>query len=732
MINLTIDNQKVQTHEGQMILHAAQAAGISIPNLCHSNDFPAQGSCGICVVEVTGAGHLIRACATPVAQGMEIHTQSRRVIAARKRLLELQLSDHTGDCKAPCQLACPAQTDCQGYIALIAQGQPEEAFLRMMEAHPFPASVARVCPRPCEAKCKRGLHDEPVNIAGLKRFAADGHGMYNETIRNQSSLSPKMCRSVGIFGSVGDGLSSISQYIPEIRPDTGHSVAIVGGGPAGLTAAYFLRRAGHDVTVFDYMPQMGGLLRYGIPEYRLPKAVLDEEIERLARMGIRFHNGVKIVSEAMMKEKTNGHNPVSPRQYMSLSGLQEKNNAVIIAIGAGISRPLGIPGEDLPSVIGGIDFLQKVACIKPENLGADCRNAEYEALAVHGKKITVIGGSNTAIDSARTALRLGAGPVTVAYRRTKSEMPAEPEEIAEAEAEGVKFKFLAAPMEITKEGIRLQMMTMGEPDADGRLSPVPIPGKEEWLESDRIITAIGQSVAPWAPETLGKSRWGIGVDPESFQTSRPGVFAIGDATGQSAYAIEAIGHGRKAAAAVHKYLTGNAKAVNSPDSQGLPWETLPGILVKDENPPIDLAPETIPSEILPKKEAPKGFEEIHQNFTAAQAAKEASRCLSCGCKGYDSCKLIALTNQYSADPKQYYPAQAQPKRPLNTNNPSHTYDPNKCIQCGLCIHACAKDRAILTMAHRGLKTQVAAHPESNCAKCGNCAAVCPVGARVQI
>ena len=688
MINLTIDNIKIKSQEGQMVLSAAHSAGISIPTLCHNENFPAHGSCGICIVEDSD-GRLIRACATPVADGMVINTNSERVIAARKRLLELQLSMHTGDCKAPCQLACPAQTDCQSYIALLAQGQIKEAVSCMLEAHPFPASMARVCPRPCEAKCRRGIRDEPINIAGLKRFAAE---MIAKEIISSSKTALDIC-------------------MPEIKPDTGQAVAIVGGGPAGLTAAYFLRRAGHEVAVFDYMPKMGGLLRYGIPEYRLPKAVLDAEISLLAHMGIGLHNGVSLVSRAMLMQSKHVHNPKSVTEQLLLTDLQKQYDAVIIAIGAGASRPMGIPGEDLPCVFGGIDFLREVAC-----------DSQGMQSVIIGQKVVVIGGSNTAIDAARTALRLGAGSVTVAYRRTKDEMLADPAEITEAEEEGVKFKFLVSPMEVTASGIRLQLMTLGEPDADGRLNPKPIPGQEQWLNSDIIITAIGQAVDLSILETLEKSQSAINTNPDTFQTSLPGVFAIGDVTGQSAYAIEAIGYGRKAAAAIHEYLSAEDQLTPS-------WETLPAILVKDEKSSPDLT--HIPSisrENPAKKEAYKGFEEVHQNLTATQAVSEASRCLSCGCRNYSGCKLISLANQYYADPKKHI-SRNQPKHPIDTSNPLFTYDPNKCVLCGQCIHACAQDRAVLTMAHRGLKAQVVAHPQSNCAHCGNCAAVCPVGAR---
>jgi len=574
----------------------------------------------------------------------------------------------------------------------------------MLDAHPFPASIARVCPRPCEAKCKRGLCDEPVNIAGLKRYAAD-------TVLN--AYEPEGESNTHI-PEIESGLGA---YMPEIMPPTGKSIAIVGGGPAGLTAAFFLKRAGHEVAVFDHMPKMGGLLRYGIPEYRLPKAILDKEINLLTHMGIAFQNNVKLVNE---KNESNN---------ITLPSLQSQYNAVIIAIGASASHPMSIPGETLPNVITGINFLQSVHVPTKETLsrrGGILPRTEHDSTHnITGKKITVIGGSNTAIDAARTALRLGATAVTIAYRRTKPEMPADPAEIEEAEQEGIDFRYLVAPLEITQTGIRLQKMAQGEPDPQGRRAPIPIPNQEEWQEADIIITAIGQTISPTGLESLEKSNTAISANPHTFQTSLPGVFAIGDVTGQSAYAIEAIGHGRKVAATVHTFLSESASCEHLHTPIAVPWETLPEILVKDDTPPSNI-PQT-PRENPIKKEAQKGFEEIHQSLTPAQAAKEASRCLSCGCEGYNHCKLLTLANQYNASPS---PLQAKRS---NSRQPKHsTHNPNKCILCGLCVKACAKDRAILTMAHRGLQTQVAAQPEANCAGCGNCASVCPVGARASV
>ncbi|MCL2240865.1 MAG: FAD-dependent oxidoreductase, partial [Defluviitaleaceae bacterium] len=499
MLAITIDGRAYTGQPGQTVLEIAQGAGVFIPSLCFDGRVAASGACGLCLVELEGASRPVRACATVIAPGMAVRTDAPPIRAAQKRILELLLSTHAGDCVAPCRAACPAETDCAGYIKHIAQGEWEEAAALLYEAHPFPASVARICPRPCEKKCRRANQEEAVNIAALKQYGID--------VLGQSGGRP------------------FPADAPFAAP--AHRVAILGGGPAGLTAGYFLRRAGHGVTVYDRAPQMGGLLRYGIPEYRLPKEILDAELAVLEEMGIRFVNETAL----------------GPSGALTLDALRAENDAVIVAVGASRSKPLGCPGDALPGVLGGTDFLMRVA------LGDISQGRPISG------KVVVVGGSNTAIDAARTAMRVGATHVIVAYRRTRAEMPAEPQEIAEAEAEGVVFKFLAAPMEITPDGIRLQAMTLGDPDASGRRAPVPLPGEQEWLEADMIISAIGQAVETQGLEALQATRWNtLAAHPQTFATNLPGVFAIGDATGQSAYAIEAMAHARKAAAAVHAYI----------------------------------------------------------------------------------------------------------------------------------------------------------------------------------
>lgn len=668
MIHLTINGQNVTAPAGSTILEAARKNGIYIPTLCYDEAVEVYGACGLCVVEAEGVPKLLRSCSAKISEGMVIHTESERVVKSRKIAMELLMSAHDGDCIAPCQLACPANTDCQGYVGLIANGKFEDALKLIKNTNPLPASIGRVCPHPCEKACRRGKVEEPINIAQLKFFAAD----------------------LDLKGE---------KYLPVCAKATGKKVAIVGGGPAGLTAAYYLKTLGHEVTVFDMMDKMGGMLRYGIPQYRLPKELLDSEIALIEKLGVRLVNNVKFGKD------------------ITLDMLKSVNDAVILAPGAWKSSPMRVKGEDINGVYGGIDFLRSVIQGNPVPIG---------------EKVAVCGGGNTAMDACRTAVRLGAKEVYVIYRRTEKEMPAEEIEIKESKEEGVIYKFLTNPVEIHEEngkvcGMTLQLMELGEPDASGRRKPVAIDGKTEYLPLDSVIMAIGQKLDPTDFSVVELTDRGtILADEDDFKTNIDGVFAIGDATNKGAsIAIAAIGEADRCVKSVDAYLKGEE------------LDFTPKYISKREDERIDVSgKETKPrvvAAVLDADVRKNNFDEVSLGLTVEQAKKEAERCLECGCREYFKCKLLQVAQRYDIHPERF--AGEMPQKYTRDENAFIERNTAKCILCGLCVRSCKEvmDISAIGLLGRGFKTSVSpafALPldQTKCTNCGLCVKLCPTGA----
>ncbi len=418
-------------------------------------------------------------------------------------------------CAAPqCVKGCPVKVKIPEFVALIAEGRFVEAARKIKETNAFPAICGRVCPQEsqCELHCVLGRREEPVAIGRLERFAGDWE-------LGRGEVEP-----------------------PPTPKPIGTSVAVVGSGPGGLACAADLAMWGHKVTVYELFHEAGGVLRYGIPRFRLPREVLDAELEYVRRLGVEIRLNFVVGRTATIDE------------------LLEQHDAIFVATGAGLPRFLEVRGENLLGVYSANEFLTRV------NLMHADRFPEYHTPVYCGREVIVVGGGNVAMDAARTARRLGSEHVTILYRRTRKEMPARAEETVHAEEEGVRFIYLAAPVELLGDdegwlrSMRCIRMELGEPDESGRRSPVPIPGSEFELPCDTAIVAIGSRAHPLVPETtpdLKISRRGYIAIDDTGATSKPGVFAGGDIVTGAATVIEAMGAGRRAAESIHRYLTGH-------------------------------------------------------------------------------------------------------------------------------------------------------------------------------
>ncbi len=676
LIKITVDGQEIAARPGQTILDVIQQNRIAeIPTLCHDPKLPPYGSCYLCVVEVKGVAKLIPSCSSPVAPGMVVQTDNDRIRRARKTALELLLSNHYADCLAPCTQTCPAGVDVQGYIALVANGRFHEAIRLIKETNPLPLVCGRVCVRECEIACRRNRVDSNVGIDYLKRYAAD--------------------------------LDIADPWTPELPAPNGKRVAVIGGGPGGLSCAYYLRLRGYAVTLFEQMPKLGGMLRYGIPEYRLPKKVLDREIKWITDLGVT----VKV------KQTLGGE--------IKLDELLAKGfHAVFLAPGAWKAKGMRLPDEDTTrGVLKGADFLRSVQS-KP-------------LPELHGH-VVVVGGGNTAIDAARTARRLGAGKVTLLYRRTRAEMPAHPAEIEAALEEGVSLTPLSAPTRIvSRDGqlaaIECIRMELGEPDASGRRSPVPQAGSEYVLDCDHVISAIGQDVdlkAINADNRLSVSRHSaIAADKHTFQTSDPRVFAGGDAITGPATAIEAIAHGHFAADAIDRFLaTGKAAG---PAPEFLSKRDSFGELPDSDFDEIPRLPKQRMPEMPPAKRV-KGFKEVELGFSPEQAESESARCMECGCSAYFDCDLRRHASDFNIDVSRFL-GEVRRYR-VDRRHPFITLDANKCIACGRCVRTCSEVLQVsaLGFVYRGFKAIVKPAmekklQETTCINCGNCIDACPTG-----
>ncbi|MCL2140959.1 MAG: FAD-dependent oxidoreductase [Dehalococcoidia bacterium] len=485
---------------------------------------------------------------------------------------------------APCSTKCPAHVDAARYIRCIADGKPEEAVAVIREKIPFPSVCAYICAHPCENACNRREIDEAISIRKLKRFAADHDN--------------------------GEWKKNVRQSTP-----TGKKVAIIGAGPAGLTVAYYLSRKGHSIRVFESLPKAGGMMKVGIPDYRLPPTILEKDIQEIENMGVKIDTNSRVESVSAL--------------------MSQGYQAVFVGIGAHQAMALGVPGNNDSGVLGGVDFLREI------NLG------QHVPL---GNRVAIIGGGNTAIDCARTAIREGANEVSLIYRRTRAEMPAAPEEVEEAVDEGVRLVFLAAPSKVFQQDGKLFLecirMKLGEEDSSGRCRPEPIEGSEYITELDHIISAVSQSpIVPkeFAMEIDRGNR--LIVDKETLASKTPGVYAGGDAVLGPATVIECIAQGRIAASSIDKYLGGNGDIT---EILAAPEEPL----CRTGSPLEDFRPA---GDTIPHESRLHTYEGVEIGWAQKDALSECSRCLRCDIR--------------------YKPQKWELKG-------------GQCIYCGLCVEAC--------------------------------------------
>ncbi len=653
---LTVDGRQVEVGERATILDAARKLGIVIPTLCHADGLRPAPSCFLCVVQVQGEPHLVPSCVVPAQDGMVVTTDSDDIRAARRTALELLLSDHAGDCEGPCTLACPAGVDIPELLRCLVAGRYGEAAAVMRERIPLPGALSRICPGYCERVCRRGERDEAVAIRALTRFVAD--------------------TEYAMHGA----------HVPQPGEPTDRKVAIVGAGPAGLSAAYYLLLEGHGCTLFDQHAEPGGNFRYGLPSFRLPRGLLDVEIDVIRKMGARFRLGTRLGED------------------VALDDLRREYDAVLLAMGAGMEAPLGCEGGELALSV--LEFLCMVS----------------EGAAPHvGGEVVVLGDGKEAVDAARTAVRLGTSRVALLAESSSLATPFLDEHLASARAEGVEFVSPARPTEIVRVG-------------DGRFRVAcQRDGGSFITEASVVISAQKRSVDLSLVRSLGLavSQRGIEVERETLRTGLGDVFAAGEAVSGSSWGVRAVAAGRLAALCIHQYLCGAEVA-----GEHRLLSVRMGQLSEKERAELfrgtpERAPVRVPGTDMARRKS--SFGGVEGELSEPDAVAEAERCLHCDCEAKGTCKLRRYASEYGAVAGRFRGERRAFER--DVSHPDVVYEPGKCILCGLCVRIAEaeQERLGMTFARRGFVTRTGV-PFGGALQHGlkisaeRCAAACPTGA----
>ncbi len=700
---IEIDGRTLTGREGQTILEVCRDNGIEVPTLCYEPKLPGFGACRMCVVEVEGEETPPISCSRAAEPAMVVRTQTPRLRQIRKTNLELIFSDHNAYCLPPCQNKCPSHIDIPGFLKANTEGSFIESARIFKRTIPFPSVLGRVCPAPCEEHCRRDEVEEAIAIRDSHRYAGD------QVLKAQA-------------------LGERAPVPFDMQAASGKRVAVVGSGPAGMSSAYYLAIAGHEVTVFERDPAPGGMLRYGIPQYRLPKVeILEGEYQGV------WDLGVKLVPNAELGRD------------FTVSDLQNQGfDAVVVAIGCYDTNKLGIPGEDADGVLDGLEYLRIAT------LGLPYPGHE-------GTRVVVVGGGFTSMDCARTSVRQGAKEVTLVYRRDMKDMPAA-NEVHEMLEEGARAIFQAAPTRVVTDergkvtGMEFQRMALGAPDASGRRRPEPVAGTEFVIACDRVLLAIGQGpdlswTGTGADGVVASKQRRLAADAVTFATGRPGVFGTGDVRTGAATVVQATAEGRRAAYAVDAYLKGlDLDAIRTRQTLAEPQpEFLSIVPFTGEVKEPRLRLRAMPAEVRNKS-----YVEYEIPYTQTEAMSEAARCLQCTCEAIGYCDLRRQGIEYGTTLRTLEPARnGTSYRSVAENrftgynhdylrDDSHAFilrEPSRCIDCGRCANVCKEivGAACYDFMRTGFDTLVTTPLDMSlnttpCVSCGRCAETCPTGA----